>query len=397
MIICAQTVAFRRLYTVESLFWKGMNLKISILTGLFLLLIGCTGRPSAGAGEGEIYALAYAKGFTVERHAAYTRVVVRNPWDTTKLLRTYVLVPDTADLPQDLPRGEVVRTPVRRIVAYASAHCGMLEAIGAEGQLVGVCESRYVNLDFVRRGIAEGTLTDVGEAASPNLEKIIQLEPDLLIATPIENMGYGQVEKIGVPLLEATEYLENTPLGRAEWVRLLGLFCGREAEADSVFRRIEANYKAVKALTDNVEDRPTVLPEMPYPPVWYVPGGESFMANLYRDAGADYPWSDDPLAGSLTLSIEAVLERGVGAEVWVIKYNRPQDMTLAGLRGEFDAASRFAAFQNRRVFGVNTGRTPYYDEVPIYPDRVLRDLIWVFHPELLPADYAPRYFHRLTD
>ena len=360
------------------------------------MLTGC-GNRQAGPETGDPYTLEYAKGFRVTRNEGYVKVDIRNPWDTAKLLRSYLLVPDSLPVPENLPEGELIRTPVRRIVAYASAHCGMLEVIGAERQLVGVCESRYVNLDFVQKGIAAGTLTDVGDAYSPSIEKIIDLEPDIIIATPIENMGYGQVEKVGVPLLEATEYLENTPLGRAEWVRLFGLFCGREAEADSAFRRIVENYEAVKTLTAGVAERPTVLPEMPYPPVWYVPGGDSFMAHLYRDAGADYPWSDNPSAGSLTLSIEAVLEQGVDADVWVMKYNRPREMTFGDLKAEFDAASRFDAFKNKRIFAANTGAVPYYDEVPVWPDRVLKDLVWVFHPELLPGDYAPRYFHRMRD
>ncbi len=372
-----------------------MSQKLFYLIAL-ALFAACGNRTTDPAG-GEAFAFEYARGVTVERFDGYTKVQIKNPWDTAKLLRTYLLVPDSAAVPDDLPPGEVVRTPVRRIVAYASAHCAMLEAIGAGHLLVGVCESRYVNLDFVKKGIADGSLTDVGEAFSPSIEKIIDLEPDLLIATPIENMGYGQAEKIGVPLLEATEYLENTPLGRAEWVRLFGLFCGREAAADSLFRQIVSRYEAIRTLAADVAEHPSVLSEVPYPPVWYVPGGKSFMANLYRDAGAVHPWSDNASTGSLTLSVEAVLERGVDADIWIVKYNRPQDMTYGALKAEFDAADRFSAFRDRRVFGVNAARVPYYDEVPVAPDRVLADLVWVFHPELLPADFTPHYFHKLTE
>ena len=361
------------------------------------MLTACGGRPTTGPETGKAYTLEYAKGFTVEENDGYTKVEIKNPWDTTKLLRTYLLVPDSLPVPGNLPKGELIRTPVKRMIAYASAHCGMLKVIGAQGQLVGVCESRYVKLDFVQRGIAEGTLVDVGDAFAPRIEKIIDLEPDIIIATPIENMGYGQVEKVGVPLLEATEYLENTPLGRAEWIRLFGLLCGRKTQADSVFHQIKANYEAVKALTAKITDRPTVLPEMPYPPVWYVPGGNSFMAHLYRDAGAAYAWAEDDKTGSLTMSIEAVLEQGVDADIWVLKYNRPKEMTLGDLKNEFDGASRFSAFKNKRIFAANTALTPYYDEVPVYPDRVLRDLVWIFHPECLPESYTPRYFHKMHD
>ena len=366
------------------------------IAGVLLLLMGCGGNPNDGSVTGETYTLAYARGFTVEQREGYTKVDIRNPWDTLKLLRTYLLVPDSLPVPGDLPKGTVIRIPVGRIVAYASAHCGMLEVIGAQKQLIGVCESRYVNLDFVRQGIADGSMVDVGEAFSPNIEKMIELSPDVIIATPIENMGYGQVEKIGVPLIEATEYLETTPLGRAEWIRFFGLLCGREAEADSVFGQIEQAYREVRELVAGVTERPVVLPEQKIGQVWYIPGGDSFMAHLYRDAGGEYPWSDNTSTGSLTLSAEAVLERGVNADVWVMKYNRPEDMTYADLESDYSGYAHFAAFKNKRIFACNTGRTPYYDEVPVYPDRVLKDLVWIFHPELLP-DYEPRYFHRMED
>jgi iron complex transport system substrate-binding protein len=367
-----------------------------ILLLLLIPLTACQPRPTAGD-SGETYAFDHARGLRVTRSEGYTKVEVKNPWDTTKLLRTYLLVPDSLPVPDDLPAGEVIRTPVKRIVAYASAHCAMLEAIGAQDRLVGVCESRYVALDFVKQGIATGTIADTGEAFAPDIERIIDLQPDVLIATPIENMSYGQVEKIGVPFIEATEYLENTPLGRAEWIRFFGLLCGREAQADSAFRQIVESYEEVKALTASVAVRPTVLPEIPYPPVWYVPGGDSYMAHLYRDAGADYPWSDDRSTGSLTLSIEAVLEKGVDADTWVMKYNLSENMTYSNLQSTFEGASRFAAFQNKRIFAANTAQSAYYDEVAVWPDRVLRDLVWVFHPECLPANYAPRYFHRMLE
>lgn len=369
------------------------------IIGLCLCLLSCGrqgNRNTTQSETAEPYVLEYAKGFTVDKYDGYTQIDVIDPWNKDKLLKTYLLVPDSMPVPEHLPKGVLIRTPLRKVVVYASAHCCMLEVIGAEEVLSGVCESRYVQLDFVKKGIAEGKYVDVGEAYSPSIEKIIDLEPDVIIASPIENMGYGQIEKVGIPLIESTDYQENTPLGRAEWIRFFGLLCGKEAESDSVFRQIVENYESAKALVLEVAGRPTVLPESPYPPVWYVPGGDSFMAHLYRDAGADYPWSDDESTGSISLSVESVLERGVHADIWVMKYNRPYNMTFTDLKNAFPGSTRFAAFQNKRIFACNSFDTPYYDEVPVYPDRVLRDLIWVFHPELMQG-YEPRYFKQMTD
>lgn len=375
-----------------------MKIKPLFLLGAALLLAACGGgnARSGHTAQDEACALEYARGFRIERADDYTLVNVRNPWDTTQLLHTYVLVPAGEPLPESLPEGTLLRTPLQRVVAFSSVHCGMLDFLGVDETLVGICESRYVNIPGIQERLQQGLIADVGDASAPNIERIIELAPEALITTPLEGMSYGRVEKIGIPLLETTDYMELTPLGRAEWIRFYGLLFGKEQLADSLFTRTAEAYNTLKAKVAGVNGRPRMLPENKTGSAWYIPGGQSYAANLYRDAGADYPWSDNTQSGSVPLSFEHVLERAADADVWVFKYNRPQDMTYADLESEYGGYTRFAPFRNRNVYGCNTHTATYYEDIPIHPDYVLEDMVWIFHPELMP-DYTPRYFRKLQE
>ena len=380
---------------------KHSNILLRRLLEGFLLvaLTGCGSRqanPAAESLASDSSRISYATGFRVASGPGYTQVEVADPWNPERILQRYLLVPDSAEMPEGLPEGTVLRTPLRRVVAYSSVHCGVMDALGARQQLAGLCESRYVDLDFVRQGIAAGRIVDVGDAMAPNIEQIVELAPDAILATPIDQSGYGRIEKLGIPIVELTDYMEALPLGRSEWIKLYGLLFGCEERADSLFRQTEAAYLAVKALAAQATERPKMLAETKSGGAWYLPGGRSYMANLYRDAGADYPWSDNTSAGSVPLSFEHVLERGADATVWVMKYNRPTDMTYTDLKNDFAGYASFDAFKNRAIFACNTGHAPYYEELPIHPDRILKNIVWVFHPELLP-DYEPRYFHRMSE
>ncbi len=338
----------------------------------------------------------YARLFNIKEGEGYTSVDVSNPWDTTQFLHRYILVRKDKMLPKNLPEGTLIRTPLDKVVAYSSVHCGIMGALGLEKELAGVCESRYVDLDFVKEGLKNGTIFDLGEAASPNVERIIDISPDAIIASPLENKGYGKIEKIGVPLIEAVDYMEVTPLGRAEWIRFYALFFCKEQLADSLFNSTVDAYQSVVQIARNAGHKPTVLSETRTGAVWYIPGGRSYIANLFADAGADYLWKDLKSLGTVPLPFESVLEKGQNADIWVMKYNKPQDMSYEDLAKEYSGYENFTAFKNRTIFAANTSKVSYYEELPIHPDYVLKDLVWVFHPELLKG-YQPRYFKKMVD
>ncbi len=371
-----------------------MKAKFFLLAS-FALLLSCRGVREKSASECvDSLRAEHATCFEITRGEGYTVAEVHDPWDTTRTLHRYVLVDRSVPLPDALPEGTLVRTPLRRVVVYSSAHSGMLDELGLGDRIVGVCESRFIDLPFVREGVSRGTIADLGEASSPDVERMIEIAPEAVIASPLENTGYGRVEKTGIPIVECVDYMENSPLGRAEWVRFMALFFDRMPTADSLFGATVAAYDSLRRLAAGASDRPQVLTERKYGASWYVPGGRSYMACLLRDAGADPIWSETPDRGSVPLSFEAVFDRARSARFWLIKYNGPQRMTYDDLRGENEAYSRFSAFENRRIFVCNTAEVPYYEELPLHPDRVLGDLIRIFHPKLLPESRL-RYYHEM--
>ena len=372
-----------------------------LTTLLFLALWLAACSPSGGrdGGEGEPVAsdsIRYARGFAVRHFPGYTTVDVRDPWDSTRLLQRYLLVDRERPLPKGMPKGTVVKVPVRNVVVYTSVHAAILDQLGKSDRVIGVCEPRYMDIPAIQAGLRAGTIADLGEATAPNVEKMIEIGAELVIASPFQNGGYGPVEKIGVPIVEGADYMEALPLGRTEWIRFYGLLLGAEERADSLFRETERSYLALRKLAAGVERRPTLLVEKRFGSSWYMPAGDSYMAHLYRDAGADYLFSDLPGSGSTPLSFETVFDKAIHADYWLLKYNQSTDMTYRELRTEYAPYGNFDAFKRRHVYGCNTGVVPYYEEFPLHPDYLLRDLIRVFHPELLP-DTSLRYFKPLGD
>lgn len=194
-----------------------------ILSSCCVILLLFTGyscrNTSATKQDGEKVNIKYAEGFDITRYPDYIRVDLRDPWDTTRLLHRYLLVDKKKDLSQSLPDGTLIRTPVDRMVVYSSVHGSMLDELGIAERIVGVCESEYISVPSIRDGIDSGLITDVGNSFSPDVEKIIDLSPEAILVSPFENCSYGRVEKLNIPIIECADYMENTPLGRAEWIR----------------------------------------------------------------------------------------------------------------------------------------------------------------------------------
>jgi len=333
----------------------------------------------------------YARGIQILRHGEYTVVEVKNPWEEGQLLQRYILVGRDKPLPGNLPAGTVVRVPLQKVAVYTAVHAGIVDLLGETGRITGVCEPNYMNTPAIREGLRTGRIRDIGEATAPNVERMIEIGTEYVIASPFQNSNYGAVEKTGIPIIEGADYMEAHPLGRTEWIRFYGLLFDREEVADSLFRATERRYLELKALAAHVSTRPTVVSEKRFGSTWYVPAGESYIAHFFADAGADYIFGNLPGTGSVPMSFETVLDRAIHADFWLIKYNQAENMTYGELRREYPPYENFDSFGKRNIFGCNTGHVPYYEESPIHPDYLLKDLIRVFHPELLPG-YAPRYF-----
>lgn len=363
-----------------------------------LLLSSCGGRSKASfADGGDTIALRYAENLTLVSYPGYTVATLRNPWDTLRTLHTYVLVPETEQLPEQLPEGTVVRTPLKKSVIYSSVHCALLEELGTGSAIGGVCDLKYIRLAAIHERVAAGKIADCGDGMNPDMEKIIDLHPDAILLSPFENSGgYGRVEKLNIPLIECADYMETSALGRAEWMRFYGLLFGAEAEADSLFAEVDKRYQELKQKARSSSTSLSILSELKSGSAWYVPGGRSTMGRLFADACGRYAFADDKHSGSVPLAFETVFDKAGDADVWVIKYNRDRDMTYTDLQADYIGYTGFKAFKERSVYGCNTDKVPYYEETPFHPDYLLSDLIQILHPELGSLG-GLRYFCKLKE
>ena len=367
------------------------------LLGLLLALgVGCKSRHSASAGDAlSALRMEYAGRIRIDSSEHYILVRVQNPWDTARILHTYVLVGRETELPVGLPEGTLVRTPVEKALVYSSVHCGLLSELRAIDRIGGICDLQYIEIPEIQNRCASGRMVDAGNTMNPDIEKIIDFHPDAILLSPFENSGgYGRIEKLGIPVIECADYMETSPLGRSEWMRFFGLLFGKRRQADSLFTAVRADYLQLCDLVKSVNQRPTVISELKSGSAWYVPGGKSTTGRLYQDAGATYMWAEDEHSGSIPLSFETVFDRGQDADFWLFKYNRQQDKTLTELKSDYASYAGFRAFQTGQVYGCNSGQVPFYTETPFHPERLLEDLIRIFHPGVLPAGEC-RYFKRL--
>ena len=350
-----------------------------------VLLSSCGGRQTLSSqDEGDTVAFKYATQLTVVRHQGYTVATLKNPWKPGKTLHQYVLVPADGELPME--EGTVVRTPLKRSVMFTTVHCAMLMSLGTEDCISGVADLKYIKIPWIQEQVKAGRITDVGEGMSPVVEKIIDQRPDALFLSPFENSGgYGRLEEIGIPIVECAEYMETSPLARAEWLRFYGMLFGCEAEADSLFAVVDSSYNALKDLVRSQEtgDRkqPNVIVDKVTGSVWYVPGGNSTLGQLISDAGGLYPWASDDHSGSVSLPFEAVLEKAGEADIWLFRYSSDHDISYQELLSEHHGYNQFRAFRHHQVYGCNVERSLFYEESPFRPDWLLNDFIRILHPE----------------
>lgn len=350
---------------------------------------------------GDTLALHHAAYLRLIDAADYTVAEVVNPWDTARLLHTYVLLPDSVTLPaSSLPAGTVVRTPVKRSLVYSSVHAALLNDLGALSSVAGMCDLKYYSSSAVKEAYLAGGIADCGDSMMPDIERIISLHLDAVLLSPFENSGgYGQIEKLGIPLIECADYMERTPLGRAEWMRFFGRLFGRAAQADSLFAEVEQQYERLKAVGAKLhrekQELPSVMCDLITGSTWYTPGGQSSIARLYADAGARYIFADDTHTGSLTCSFEQIYQRGRDADYWLIRYNQPDtEKTYPELLTESSLYKGFKPFTEKRIYACNTAHVAYYEEVPFHPDRLLEDFIRIFHPDAVKAG-TMRYYKRI--
>lgn len=432
-----------------------MNRKIYIFGALLALLVqtACQGgKTTAGeAEEGDTLKMKYAKLLTIVKHGEkgtaslnndaegaeyqYADVNVANPWKAGTLLHRYILIPKGKEGDETVARlalqrtsgmgctTDTVRTPVERSAVFIAPHCQLMYELGCQQAIRGVCDLDYINIPDVKKRAASAgnasagkasagnvsaenaatrnSIVDCGSSMAPDIERIIALKPETILLSPFENSGgYGKLDKLHIPIIEAADYMESSPLGRAEWMKFYGMLFGNEEgrvkrkegksngisgscepKADSLFAKIEKEYLKLKAEAAGYPKGLSILTERKTGNVWYVPGGQSTIGILLKDANARYIFEDDEHSGSLAMSPEQILAKGKQVDVWAFKYFGGAPLSQAQLLQEYDGYKALAAFGRGNIYQVDTSTVPYFELTSFHPELLLREFIILAHGE----------------
>ncbi|MFW5478788.1 MAG: ABC transporter substrate-binding protein [Segatella copri] len=443
-----------------------MNRNIYIFGALLALLVltACQGGKTTGeAEEGDTLKMKYAKLLTIVKYGEkgtasldkdaedaeyqYAEVNVANPWKAGTLLHRYILIPKGEEGDKTVTRlalqrtsgmgctTDTVRTPVERSAVFIAPHCQLMYELGCQQAIRGVCDLNYINIPDVRKraasagkassgnassgnassgnassgnassgnASAQNSIVDCGSSMAPDIERIIALKPEAILVSPFENSGgYGKLDKLHIPIIEAADYMESSPLGRAEWMKFYGMLFGKdknisttvagkaseatlpascELKADSLFAKIEKEYLKLKAEAGKLPKGLSILTERKTGNVWYVPGGQSTIGILLKDANARYIFSDDKHSGSLPMSPEQILAKGSQVDVWAFKYFGGAPLSQVQLLQEYDGYKALAAFSRGNIYQVDTSTVPYFELTSFHPELLLREFIILAHGE----------------
>lgn len=365
---------------------------------LFLILIACGGKQvntTANTTKETPVILSKANGFSIAHADDYTIVTVYNPWKKGEIYDKYYLIKEeTTTVPSD---GHKVIVPLKSLMTNSATHLGFLELLGELDKVTGVCNSDYIYNPSILQGIKEGKIKDVGESFNLDIENLLLLHPQAVMTTAynVEDENSKRMKQTGLTLLYNIEWQEPSLLGRAEWIKFIGAFFDKEALADSIYKKVEQQYKELKKITITLSHAPSIFSGQDYRGTWSMSGGNSYTAQLFRDAGANYYYSEDTTATSIPSTIEEALMHFSKADIWI----GSQASSLDDLQRTNSAYKLFKAYQDGKVYNTNkrvnkAGGNDYWESGVARPDLLLSDMIKICHPELLP-EYELTYFEQL--
>ena len=340
----------------------------------------------------------YAKGFSILNHEGYSVITVSNPWPKADKSFTYILKEKNGIVPDSLNQFPVILVPIKNIVVTSTTHIPSLEMLGVEKTLVGFPNLNYISSEKVRALIDAKKVKELGANQAINTEVLIDLQPDVIIGYGLDNNNptLDNLQKNGLKVLLNGDWNEQSPLGKAEWIKFFGALYGKQETANSLFSKIEKDYLHTLEIAKRASSNPTILAGDMYEDKWYLPQGTSWGCQLLKEAQGNYLWAETTGTGSLSLSFETVLVKGKNANLWITsgQFGSLQEMLDANPH-----YAQFKAFQNKNVFSFSgrkgkTGGVLYYELAPNRPDIVLKDIVKILHPELLTG-YKPFFFEKL--
>lgn len=398
------------LKNLVSLFMRSFNIRFCLLFVLSTLCFSCKTEkkeasketlPSTETTTQKKTLLKHAKKFSVEKKGEITVISVFSPWNNAEENFTYALIPREKAATLTINRDAydaIVLTPVERIVVTSTTHIPTLEMLGVADALVGFPQTKYISSKKTRALIDAGKVKEIGQNEKINIELLIDLQPELVIGFAVNSVNptYKKIQEVNIPVAYNGDWTEETPLGRAEWIHFFAPFFQKEAEAANLFSKIEKSYLEAKSLAQKEIKTTTVMAGAMFEDIWYLPRGESFQAQYLKDANAQYLWADTKGTASLSLSVESVLDKAADADVWIgpSNYKSYEDLQKAS-----ELYTQFAPFKNKKIYGTGnttgpTGGNMYYELAPTRPDIVLKDIIKIIHPEILP-EYQLYFFKPL--
>ena len=365
-----------------------------------LLLCGCKknstiSSDSATTAKNEIK---YAKGLEIYHHKGYSILMITHPWPDAKTSFTYILQEKNGIIPDSLEQYPRISVPIQSIVVTSTTHIPALELLGVENTLIGFPNTDFISSSKTRTRIDSGKVKEVGTNETLNPEILIDMAPDVIVSFGLNNSNptLDNLQKSGLKVLLNGDWNEQSPLGKAEWIKFFGALYSLDAKAKTIFTSIEKEYQTTLALAKKATYKPTVLSGAMYQDQWFVPQGESWMALFLKESQSNYLWANTTGTGSLTLPFETILEKAQTAEFWIA----PGDFSsLKEMNNSNPHYAKFEAFKNKKVYSYALhkgakGGILFFEWSSTRPDWVLKDLIAIFHPELLPS-HRPYFFEKL--
>lgn len=350
--------------------------------------------PAAPAVSGEIK-VEYATGFSVTYTDYGTLLEISDPEREEGQVFRYLLIPTETEA-EKVPEGyEILEVPVESVVCMTSLQLSNFIKLGELDRVVGITSTRHLFNPEMKQRLADGRTHKIGIEGNFDNEVILAMDPEVIFISPFKRGGYEALKGVGIPLIPHLGYKEMTPLGQAEWIKFIGLLTGEEKKANAEFEAIKQRYNELKEKASKVKERPVVLSGELHGGNWYVGGGRSFLAQIFRDAGGEYFLPDDQTSGGKNLDFETVYSRSDEVKYWRIVNSYDGTFSYDALKAEDARYADLYAFKNKGVIYCNMREKPFYESMPVMPEVVLADLIHIFHPELLPADYKPVFYELL--
>lgn len=365
--------------------------KILFIASLFLFFISCEEQKDdkilINHSKYSTY-IKYAKGFDIAYHDGYKVITVKNIWPGSEKEFRYALVEKGHLLEMPESFDEIITIPINEIVVTSTTHIPSLEMLEVDTTLVGFPSLDYISSQKTRKRINQGLIKELGKNEDLNTESLLDLNPDVIVGFAIDNHDktLNTIKKTGIPLVYNGDWTESSPLAKAEWIKFFAAFYDKDTLANRLFSNIENEYLNAKKIAFNAKSKPTVLSGAMYKDIWYLPQGKSWAAQFIADANGDYLWKETKGTGSHSLSLESVLEKAEHAEIWI----GPSYYTnLVQLKKAHAVYQYFDSFKNKKVYSFTnkvgeTGGLIYFELAPNRPDIVLKDIIKILHPELLP-------------